>query len=108
MLSMLAMTPSVSGVLGTFGSQGTIIGNLIAIDMLICLGIFLILVPNRSVAWITILFLIAVWWIGQSFGGLQTFPGGTATDPNSAPILILFLLPIFFNRKSPPVEQRAA
>lgn len=100
MLSMLTMTPSISAALGTFGSQGTMIGNLIAVDALILLGFFLIFIANRSVAWITILFLLAVWGIGQSFGGLQTFPIGTATDPNSAPLLILFLLPLFFTRSS--------
>ena len=99
MLSMLATAPTVSGFLGTFGAQGTIIGNLLTIDALVCLGIFLILVPTRSVAWITIVFLLVVWWTGQNFGGLLTFPGGTATDPNSAPIFILFLLPIFFGEK---------
>ena len=31
MLSMLTMTPSISAALGTFGSQGTMIGNLIAV-----------------------------------------------------------------------------
>ena len=100
MLSMLTMTPSISAALGTFGSQGTMICNLIAVDALILLGFFLIFIANRSVAWITILFLLAVWGIGQSFGGLQTFPIGTATDPNSAPLLILFLLPLFFTRSS--------
>lgn len=99
MLSMLAMTPNVSATLGTFGSQGTMVGNLIAVDVLIFLGIFLILVPNRSTAWTTIIFLFVVWWAGQSFGGIQTFPVGTATDPNSAPLLVLFLLPIFFMPK---------
>ena len=96
MLSMLAMTPSVSTALGTFGSQETMIGNLVAVDVLMLLGFFLIFIANRSVGWITIIFLLVVWWIGQSFGGIQTFPLGTATDPNSAPLLILFLLPIFF------------
>ncbi len=96
MLSMLAMTPSVSTALGAFGSQGTMIGNLIAVDVLMLLGFFLIFIANRSVAWIAIVFLLVVWWIGQSFGSIQTFPFGTATDPNSAPLLILFLLPIFF------------
>lgn len=99
MLSMLAMTPNVSTALGTFGAQGTIVGNLIAVDVLIVLGTFLILIPNRSVAWVTIIFLFVVWWIGQNFGGIQTFPFGTATDPNSAPLLMLFLLPIFFRSK---------
>lgn len=73
----------------------SILSNLIAIDILILLGLFLIFIANRSVGWITIIFLLFVWWIGQSFGDIQTFPFGTATDPNSAPLLILFLLPIF-------------
>lgn len=102
MLSMMASAPAVSGWLSTFGSTGTLFGNLLAIDTLLCLGIFLLLIPNRSVAWATIAFLIVVWWIGQNFGGLLTFPGGTATDPNAAPLLILFLIPIFFT------EPRAA
>ncbi len=63
---------------------------------LICLGALLIFVPRRPVAWATIIFLLVAWWLGQSFGGLATFPSGTATDPNSAPLFILFLIPIFF------------
>lgn len=78
--------------------QTGILGNLLAVDVLIWLGIFIILVPNRIVAWTTISFLVIVWAIGQSFGGLQTLPGGTATDPNSAPLLILFILPMFFKQ----------
>jgi hypothetical protein len=76
---------SISGLLGTL--------------LLIGIGMCLILIPVRPVAWITIAFLLVVWWIGQSFGGLLTFPGGTATDFNTAPIFILFLLPIFFTEK---------
>jgi len=94
MLSMLAMTPSVSTALGTFGAHGTMIGNLIAIDALMLLGLLLIFIANRSVGWIAIGFLLLIWSVSQSFGGIQTFPFGTATDPNSAPLLILFLLPI--------------
>jgi hypothetical protein len=93
MLSMLAMAPAMSGWLGTLGAQGTLIGNLIAIDVLACLGIFLIVAPNRRVTWTALIFLVVVWWIGQSFGGIQSFPFGTATDPNSAPLFALFLLP---------------
>jgi hypothetical protein len=99
MLSMLAMTPVLTGPLGALGAQGTMIGNLILVDVLAGLGIFIILAPNRAVAWITIVFLFAVWWISQGFGGLGTFPGGLATDPNSAPLFVLFLLPIFFMNK---------
>jgi hypothetical protein len=94
MLSMLSTTPGISHMLGTFGSQGVLYGNILALDILILLGFFLIFIPNRSVAWATISFLIIVWAIGQSFGGLQSFWSGTATDPNSAPLLILFILPI--------------
>ena len=96
MLSMLAMPPALAGPLGALGAQGTMIGNLLLVNALLFLGIFLMLVPDRPVAWIAIIFLIAVWWISQNFGGIQTFPGGTATDPNSAPLFILFLVPIFF------------
>jgi hypothetical protein len=96
MLSMLATVPAVSnwlaaGSLG--GAQGTMLGNLLAVDVLAALGIFLICMPrSRTVAWLACAFLIAVWWIGQSFGSIFTFPGGTATDPNSAVVLVLFLV----------------
>ncbi|HUC02259.1 MAG TPA: hypothetical protein VMA75_05210 [Candidatus Paceibacterota bacterium] len=94
MLSMLVMVPSISNSLGAIGPQGTVIGNLIAVDLLACFGILLLLVPNKAVAWATLVFLLIVWGFGQTFGGIQTFPFATATDPNSAPILALFLLPI--------------
>ena len=70
-----------------------VIGNFAAIDALLILSIFLFLMPGRTVVWVAVIFLAAVWWFGQNFGGLAAFPGGTATDPNAAPILILFLLP---------------
>jgi hypothetical protein len=41
------------------------------------------------------LFLFVVWWVSQDFGGIFTFPKGMATDPNSAPLLVLFLIPLF-------------
>jgi hypothetical protein len=47
---------------------------------------------SRTVAWLACAFLIAVWWIGQSFGGIFSFPDGTAPDPNSAVVLVLFLV----------------
>ena len=99
MLSMIATVPAVSGWLGTFSNQGTIIGNLLATGILMCLGIFLFLAPNRPIAWVTTGFLLVVWWIGQNFGGILTFPNGTGTDPNSALLFTLFLLPIFFRKE---------
>lgn len=68
--------------------------NIIAIDLLVGLGLLLVFIPNRAVAWTTIGFLAVVWVIGQNFGGIQTFPFGTATDPNAAPLYALFLLPV--------------
>jgi hypothetical protein len=100
MLSMLASMPAISGWLGTFGAQGTMLGNFLAIDVLIGLGVFLVVAPNRQVAWVTIGFLAVVWWIGQNFGGIQTFPVGLATDPNSAPVLMLFVLPTLLARRA--------
>jgi hypothetical protein len=79
--------------------QSGIVNNLAAIAALSCLGILLIVRPNRPVAWVALIFLFGVWWIGQGFGGLQTFPGGTATDPNSAPLFVLFLLPALVDWK---------
>ena len=101
MLAKLAMTPAIAGPLGALGAQGTLLGNFIAVDILIFLGIFLLLVPNRPAAWIVLAFLFIVWWISQGFGGIATFPNGTATDLNSAPLLVLFILPIFFTQRSP-------
>jgi hypothetical protein len=96
MLSMFAMgaPASFTGWLSSIGAQGTGIGNVFAIDALILVGIFPIVAPkNRAAAWTAIAFLALVWWIGQGFGGIETFPFGVATDPNSAPVLALFLLP---------------
>lgn len=104
MLSTLSIIPGISGLLGTLGATGTMYGNIIAVDLLMLLGLFLIFIPNRTVAWVSIAFLAIVWVVGQNFGGLQTFPFGTATDPNSAPLLALFILPIFFT----PNEKRLA
>ena len=92
-LSMLAGISSVSDWLGSFGAVGTAIGNLLAFLIPFMLGILLIQIPHKRTAWIAIVFLAAVWWLGQNFGGIFTFPSGTATDPNAAPLFALFLVP---------------
>lgn len=102
MLSMLASVPSASNALGAIGPQGTVIGNLVAVDLLAAFGILLVFIPTRPVAWTALAFLLVVWGVGQAFGGLQTFPFGTATDPNAAPLLALFLLPIFLAPRGAP------
>lgn len=43
---------------------------------------------NRWVLWATIGWLLVVWWIGQDMGALFS---GMATDPNTAPVLVLLL-----------------
>lgn len=77
-------------------SSAPVLANLVLVGILAALGGVLILRPGRFVAWSVAVFLIAVWWLCQDFGQIQTFPGGTATDPNSALILILFLVPLMF------------
>lgn len=75
------------------------ITNTILISMLLIFSIWLLIRPTKLLAWILIPFLFLVWWISQDFGGIFTFPLQTATDPNSAPLFILFLLPIFMQSK---------
>lgn len=38
--------------------------------------------------------LLGIWWMGENFGALW---GGMATDPNSAPVWALFMLPVWFS-----------
>jgi hypothetical protein len=52
----------------------------------VALGIYL---PPRRTVLILALFLSAALWLAQDLGGLQT---GTATDPNTAPLLALLAL----------------
>lgn len=63
------------------------------------LGIILIFKPSKTVAIVSIIFLIAVWWINQDLGGVLTFYSGISTDPNSAPITILLLIPILIGKR---------
>lgn len=84
----------------------TTIGNFVAIAILVILGILLLVKPMKVLGWITIIFLFFVWWISQDFGGILTFPFGTATDPNSAPLFMLFLLPLLLPLKSDQVERQ--
>jgi hypothetical protein len=73
----------------------TSLTNMCAIGVLLLLGTLLIVWPNKIVGYISIIFLFFVWWISQDFGGIFSFPIGTATDVNAAPLLMLFLVPIF-------------
>lgn len=79
-------------------ASSPIISNGILILLLGFFGVQLLLKPKRTVVWSMMIFLVLVWWLCQDLGGIQTFPGGTATDPNSAPLFILFLLPLFYTK----------
>jgi hypothetical protein len=82
-----------------------ILSNWILIAALLVFGIALLWKPNRTVGWLTLIFLFFVWWVGQDFGMLSTFPLGVATDPSTAPLLALFLVPIFFARRSDTLRE---
>jgi len=86
-------SPSMSLVAAA--SSAPVLTNLTLVALLVAIGGLLIFKPGRTVALGAALFLLLVWWLCQDLGQIQTFPGGTATDPNSAPILILFLVPLF-------------
>jgi hypothetical protein len=64
---------------------------LIIVPLLLAAALFF--KPGRATASITILFLFLVWWLGQDFGGLSTVWIGTATDVNTAPLIMLLVLP---------------
>ncbi len=67
--------------------------------LVLCIvGVLLVLKPNKIIGVIALLFLFLVWWFGQDFGQLSTLFVGTATDPNTAPLLALLMLPLFFGR----------
>lgn len=91
----------VSNLLGI----NPLLSNWILIAPLLVFGILLLWKPNRTVGWVTLMFLFFVWWIGQDFGMLSTFPAGTGTDPNTAPLLALFLLPILLPRRSDTLRE---
>lgn len=79
-------------------SSSPVISNDILVLLLGFFGVQLLLKPKKIIVWSMVIFLVFVWWLCQDLGGIQTFPGGTATDPNSAPLFILFLLPLFYTK----------
>lgn len=69
--------------------------NIFLFILPLAVGLMLVVQPNRFAGIIGILFLFGVWWLGQDFGQLSTLFIGTATDPNTAPVLALLLIPAF-------------
>jgi hypothetical protein len=83
--------------------------NIIVIAALLVLGGLLLLKPSRALAVVTLVALAAIWWVSQDFGGILDFPHGTATDPSSAPLLALMILPLLFaapRRPPQPIKAR--
>lgn len=71
-----------------------IIGNTLLVMIPLTIALFIVLVPSRAVALVALIFLFLVWWIGQDFGMITTLITGTSTDPNTVPLLTLFILPL--------------
>lgn len=89
----LSVVPSyIAGILSVY----PIASNVILVAVPLVLGLLLIFKPNRVTGIAALAFLFLVWWWGQDFGGLSTIITGTCTDPNSAPLVALFVLPLFF------------
>ncbi len=62
-----------------------------AVIAVVTLSLGVLLVTNsrsRTVLWATVAWLALTWWFGQDVGMLF---GGMATDPNTAPVLLLML-----------------
>jgi hypothetical protein len=82
-------------MLATAGLSAPGLTNLVLVIPLAIFGALLLLRPSLGIAWKAAVFLGLIWWFGQDFGGIQTFPTSTATDPQTAPLMILFLAPLF-------------
>lgn len=64
--------------------------NALIAAVTLSLGVLLVTRPrSRAVLWASVAWLALTWWFGQDLGMLF---GGMATDPNTAPVLVLLLL----------------
>lgn len=101
----LAASDSIEAVAGPAGmasslaSEAPVVGNAVLVLLLVVFGGLLLVRPSRILALSVVIFLILTWWFGQDFGGILTFPTSTATDPNSAIVLTLFLIPLLMKPK---------
>ena len=71
-----------------------VLSNILLTLVLFLIGLLLLLKSNRTIGIIALTFLFFVWWFGQDFGQLSTFFVGTPTDPSTAPLVALLILPI--------------
>jgi hypothetical protein len=89
-----------AGMVSSLASGAPVISNAVLVLLLVVFGGMLLVRPGRILALTAEIFLILTWWFGQDFGGILTFPTSTATDPNSAIVLVLFLLPLLMRPKA--------
>ena len=82
-----------------------VVSNLLLVLALFAVGLALVLKQNKITGAIALVFLFFVWWLGQDFGQLSTLFVGTATDPNTAPLVVLLILPAFFSLERIPVSD---
>ena len=90
-----------AGIVSNLASEAPVISNAVLVFVLAVFGGLLLVRPSRILALTVEVFLILTWWFGQDFGGVLTFPTSTATDPNSAIVLALFLIPLLIPK---PIE----
>ena len=88
-----------AGMISNLASEAPVIGNAVLVLLLVVFGGLSLFRPSRIVAVSVGVFLILIWWFGQDFGGILTYPASTATDPNSAIVLIPFLIPLLMRPK---------
>lgn len=86
-------------IISDLASQAPVVSNAVLVSLLVIFGALLLLRPGRILVSSVGVFLILTWWLGQDFGGIHTFPNSTPTDPNSAIVLILFLIPALMGPK---------
>jgi hypothetical protein len=88
-----------AGIVSNVASQAPVVSNAVLVLLLAIFGGLLLIRPSRTLALGAGVFLVLTWWFCQDFGGIQTFPTSTATDPNSAIVMILFLIPLLVRPK---------
>jgi hypothetical protein len=73
-------------VAGAIGSHGAAVSMALALACLAIAAGILCRVTARAALLLSVLVALAIWVLGENFGGLLT---GQATDPNTGPLLIL-------------------
>lgn len=111
--AMANFMPAMNDPVGPFASLPNYLSNLtglapveaniILAALLLVVGILLILKPNKTTGIIALVFLFIVWWLGQDFGQLSVVWTGTPTDPNTAPLVALLLIPLLMRSSSASV-----